>query len=292
MAECGLPRSRYNWHECDDFQIPENSVWFGNDESGSDIFCGKAWYDGQELPAKVIPERRESIVACDDGERVVTNCRKVLICDLGKRKDCSRERRHCHRGRRHCHRREDRCHSSSSDEEGGCAKTEIISESNKESQFQVKSMKSSSSTTTTTIKKHKKKHHHDHHQRCSDEKTCKQECWNEQRTRIVPRITYEPRVRYEPKVTMERRVRYEPERYVTRVCNDRCEDFCEDYCCEDICCEDYCNPCDPCIEPWHSERRRKEIISEKTAKSTDVTKEEEVVRSERSDSPKPSKLCF
>lgn len=67
----------YTWQNCEDFQVPDNSVWFGRDDDGSDIFCGKAWCDGEEVPAKVIPNRRECRINNNGCETVVPNCRKV-----------------------------------------------------------------------------------------------------------------------------------------------------------------------------------------------------------------------
>ncbi|KAL3281860.1 hypothetical protein HHI36_005065 [Cryptolaemus montrouzieri] len=260
----------YAWKECDDFQIPDDSVWFGKDDDGSDIYCGKAIDDGQEVPAKIIPARRECRVRCDNGEKTVTNCRKVLIC--GRSKDHCR----CRRRSDDCCRTDcDSCSSSSESEDENNVHSKTTSSSANECRLLVKNVKSRSNSTTVTVKKNKKKSHKKKHRR---------ECWDEQRTRVVPKVTYEPVVRYEPKVTMERKVRYENETYTTRVCADRS-------CCEP--CRNRRESCDSresSVDVCRSDRKcREALICERSCQPCVVEKEERCIRPERCDSPPRSR---
>ncbi|XP_045470688.1 scavenger receptor class F member 2-like [Harmonia axyridis] len=231
----------YAWQACEDFQVPDNSVWYGRDDDGSDIFCGKAWCDGEEVPAKVIPRRRECRVIDNGCERVVPNCRKVLICSRSGSNRCERRGDDCHR-RRHHHCNDDS--SSCESEVENTTTTKKSTCSNNESKILEKSSKSWSSSTTTVVKKGRKKR-----------QSRGERCRYVRRTRMVPQVTVQPRVRYIPQVINERSVRYVQESYVTRVCEKRrCEPSCEP--CEPRCesrCEPCCEPCEqryePCCEP-------------------------------------------
>ncbi|XP_044751102.1 uncharacterized protein LOC123311284 [Coccinella septempunctata] len=270
MAACSSQQHDFSWQDCDDFQLPENSVWFGTDDDGSDIFCGKAWCDGQELPAKIIPQRKECRVIDDGRERVVPRCKKVLVCRGSNENHCSRRRDHCHR--RHCHHRDDSSSESEREEE---STTTTTTSSRNESRLLIRSIKCRSTETTTIVKKAKKAHkkkRRDHHHA---------QCWDERRTRMVPKVTVEPRVRYVPKVTMERTVRYEPETYVTKVC---CDDSCEPC--------GPCEPCDPCEEilPCRQESKCKEaVVCDRSKKG-----EARCVRPTKCDppSPQPKAKCW
>ncbi|XP_045470140.1 uncharacterized protein LOC123677580 isoform X1 [Harmonia axyridis] len=58
--------------------IPSNAVSCGVDKDGSEIFVGLATYSGNELPAKIIPRRREAYV-CYDGREIPITDYKVLV---------------------------------------------------------------------------------------------------------------------------------------------------------------------------------------------------------------------
>ncbi|KAK9872214.1 hypothetical protein WA026_017013 [Henosepilachna vigintioctopunctata] len=194
----------YTWKSCEDFDIPANSVRCGSDDDGSVIYCGKAWCDGREVPAKIVPNKRECRVQCGRDEKIVSHCSKVLICKRPDTDCCiPRHRHHSH------HRHPDRDCCIPSRDCGGEETTITKKEcSNKnECKTFIKTVKVNSSSCTTTIKKEKKR----------------PKCWTETRTRIVPKVCYEEKVRYEPKVHVEKTVKYVPQTYTTTVCEDQCE---------------------------------------------------------------------
>lgn len=47
--------------------MPENAVVGGRDSDGSKIYVGRAFHDGDTLPAKVIPDKNVAYV-CHNGE--------------------------------------------------------------------------------------------------------------------------------------------------------------------------------------------------------------------------------
>ncbi|KAK9872211.1 hypothetical protein WA026_017010 [Henosepilachna vigintioctopunctata] len=58
--------------------VPPNAVICGKDKDGSDIYVGLAHYSGDELPAKVVPRRREAYVSYDGKEISVAEY-KLLV---------------------------------------------------------------------------------------------------------------------------------------------------------------------------------------------------------------------
>ena len=58
-------------------EIPPNAVESGRDADGTKIFIGMAWHEGDELPAKVIPQKNAAYVAYGGKEIFVENY-KVL----------------------------------------------------------------------------------------------------------------------------------------------------------------------------------------------------------------------
>ncbi|KAL3281869.1 hypothetical protein HHI36_005074 [Cryptolaemus montrouzieri] len=233
----------YGWEYCEDFDVPENSIRCGSDDDGSVIFCGKAWYDGNEVPAKIVPNKKECRVKCSSGERIVPHCSKVLVCrQSSDAESCgSRRKHHHHQHRRHhdCRRRcEENCSDSCSDQEEETVTTKTESSNNNECKTFVKTVRVRSSSTTTTVKKEKKK------------RKSVPQCWTEQRTRMVPKVTYQRKVRYEPKVHVEKQVRYVPETYETTVCGRRscckpCRSERRESCREEIC-DDCCSENEIC----------------------------------------------
>lgn len=67
--------------------MPENAVVGGRDSDGCKIYVGRAFHDGDMLPAKVIPDQNVAYV-CHSGEEhakhdyeVSKTCRKILHID-------------------------------------------------------------------------------------------------------------------------------------------------------------------------------------------------------------------
>ncbi|KAL3281867.1 hypothetical protein HHI36_005072 [Cryptolaemus montrouzieri] len=58
--------------------VPSNAVVCGKDKDGSDIYVGQATYGGDELPAKIIPRRREAYVCFNEKEMPVSDYR-ILV---------------------------------------------------------------------------------------------------------------------------------------------------------------------------------------------------------------------
>lgn len=56
-----------------DQAIPRNAVESGTDADGSKIYVGLAVHEGDELPAKVIPEKRAAYVPHGGKEHFVKN---------------------------------------------------------------------------------------------------------------------------------------------------------------------------------------------------------------------------
>lgn len=58
--------------------FPENAVEGGRDKDGSIIYVGLASYEGDELPAKLVPQRGNAYVSHNGKEIVVSNY-KVMV---------------------------------------------------------------------------------------------------------------------------------------------------------------------------------------------------------------------
>lgn len=48
--------------------IPPNAVYAGNDADGSPIYVGRAFHEGDQLPAKVIPSKQVAYIAYNGQE--------------------------------------------------------------------------------------------------------------------------------------------------------------------------------------------------------------------------------
>lgn len=69
----------YSWENCKNFEMPKNSVIFGKEDDGSEIYCGTAECEGEEVPAKIIPSKKECRVILNGEEKNIGRCKKVLI---------------------------------------------------------------------------------------------------------------------------------------------------------------------------------------------------------------------
>lgn len=63
---------------CADSVFPANAVKGGTDLDGSDIFVGRAYHEGDMIPAKVIPARNVAYVAYG-GREVAKHTYEVLV---------------------------------------------------------------------------------------------------------------------------------------------------------------------------------------------------------------------
>lgn len=53
--------------------LPEGAIHAGHDIDGSQMFVGRAWHEGDQLPAKLIPSKRAAYVAYGGREVFVDN---------------------------------------------------------------------------------------------------------------------------------------------------------------------------------------------------------------------------
>lgn len=58
--------------------FPENAVEGGRDKDGSIIYVGLASYEGDELPAKLVPQRGNAYISYNGKELTVPNF-KVMV---------------------------------------------------------------------------------------------------------------------------------------------------------------------------------------------------------------------
>lgn len=58
--------------------FPENALQGGFDIDGSKIYVGRAWYNGDLIPAKVIPDKDAAYIAYGGEEMFVSGCEILL----------------------------------------------------------------------------------------------------------------------------------------------------------------------------------------------------------------------
>lgn len=74
--------SSYHWvNSYRGREAPPNAVCCGVDRDGSEIYVGQAFFSGDELPAKIIPRRREAYI-CYDGREIPITDYKVGLSDI------------------------------------------------------------------------------------------------------------------------------------------------------------------------------------------------------------------
>ncbi|GJQ66922.1 hypothetical protein Trydic_g7941 [Trypoxylus dichotomus] len=62
--------------------IPANAVEAGHDCDGSKIYVGKARFHNDELPCKIVAQRRQAYVAFNSLEHEVQQCEIMVECKL------------------------------------------------------------------------------------------------------------------------------------------------------------------------------------------------------------------
>lgn len=51
--------------------LPPNALYAGSDADGSQIFVGRSFFQGDQLPCKIIPNKNAAYVSWDGGEHFV-----------------------------------------------------------------------------------------------------------------------------------------------------------------------------------------------------------------------------
>ncbi|XP_068146853.1 natterin-3-like [Drosophila tropicalis] len=51
--------------------LPPNAFFAGQDGDGAEMFVGRAIFESEILPVKIVPRRREAYVTCEGGEYLV-----------------------------------------------------------------------------------------------------------------------------------------------------------------------------------------------------------------------------
>lgn len=64
----------YYWVPCNPSNIPCHAVRGGEDSDGTAIYVGRAYHEGDWIPAKVIPEKNISYVAYGGQEHMKHQC--------------------------------------------------------------------------------------------------------------------------------------------------------------------------------------------------------------------------
>ncbi|EDV93704.1 natterin-3 [Drosophila grimshawi] len=63
----------HNWLHYSNGALPEDAVVAGHDSDGGTIFVGRAWYNNDLLPAKIIPNKGKAYVAYGEQEIELEN---------------------------------------------------------------------------------------------------------------------------------------------------------------------------------------------------------------------------
>uniref|UniRef100_A0A8W7PYF2 DUF3421 domain-containing protein n=1 Tax=Anopheles coluzzii TaxID=1518534 RepID=A0A8W7PYF2_ANOCL len=72
--------SGFNWIPWTSHQgIPPAAVYGGNDQDGSPIYIGRAYHEGDQLPAKVIPSKQAAYVSHNGMEIFKTHFETLYI---------------------------------------------------------------------------------------------------------------------------------------------------------------------------------------------------------------------
>lgn len=58
--------------------LPDGAIQAGHDIDGSQIYIGRAWHEGDQIPAKIIPSRRAAYIA--HGGREIMKDQYDVLC--------------------------------------------------------------------------------------------------------------------------------------------------------------------------------------------------------------------
>ncbi|XP_054280297.1 protein lifeguard 1-like isoform X1 [Macrosteles quadrilineatus] len=64
-------RGEFHWIHCEPGQIPYHAVHAGRDKDGGPLYAGRAYYEGDLLPAKIAPSHHKAYVPWGGKEHVV-----------------------------------------------------------------------------------------------------------------------------------------------------------------------------------------------------------------------------